>query len=123
MTVIVPIDEIKLKIKINKCMELIFENNLKLPDGFYLTIMNLLKQYYEDNGTSFEKIHEFLNKNEKKIDPELFKQIKSFFREKENKYRDEDECYDKCKRITSIIVILIFLMGLISPIVYTIIIK
>ena len=47
--------------------------------------MNLLKRYYEDHGTSFEKIHEFLNQNEKKIDPELFKQIKSFFKEKENK--------------------------------------
>lgn len=58
MTVIVPIDEIKLKIKINRCMELIFENNLKLPDGFYLTIMDLLKRYYEDHGSSFEKIHD-----------------------------------------------------------------
>jgi hypothetical protein len=104
-------------------MELVFENNLKLPDGFYLTIMNLLKRYYEDHGTSFEKIHELLNQNEKKIDPELFKSIKSFFKEKEKKYRDEEECCNKCKRIFAITVILIFLMGLISPIVYTIIIK
>jgi hypothetical protein len=104
-------------------MELIFENNQKLPEDFYLTIMNLLKQYYDNRGNSCNKIHEYLNRNEKRIDPELFKEIKSFFREKVVIYRDENRCCDKIKRIIAIIFILMILMGFITPIVYNIIKK
>jgi hypothetical protein len=114
MSTIIPIDEINFKLHLNKCMELIFENNLKLPEDFYLEIMNLLKRYYENHGNSFEKIHELLNRNETRIDPELFKEIKSFF--KENYYELED--FD-CKRKITIIIVLMVLSGFI----YSIMIK
>ena len=123
MCTIVPIEEIEFKINLNRCMELIFENNLDLPEDFYLTIMNLLKRYYEDHGTSGEKIHEYLNQNEKRIDPELFKSIKSFFKKKVKiyPYKQEDECCDRFKRMFALSVILLFILGFISPIVYCII--
>lgn len=80
---------------LNECLELIFEHGDFLPDDFYLNIMNLIKQYYE-NGNNFQEIHEYLDKNLNRIDKNLIKQIKGYITVKKitiKKVDSPDLCY------------------------------
>jgi len=71
-SVIVPINH-------NEIIQLIFDCSEDVPNDFYLTIMNLMKNYYE-YGNNLEEIHIYLNENKKRINADLFKKIKNLLK-------------------------------------------
>ena len=71
-SVIVPINH-------NEIIQLIFDCSVDVPNDFYVTIMNLMKNYYE-YGNNLEEIHIYLNENKKRINDDLFKKIKNLLK-------------------------------------------
>ena len=65
MSVVVPINH-------NELAQLVFECSEDIPNDFYIDIMNLMKNYYE-NGNNLNEIHVYLNKNEKRINGKICK--------------------------------------------------
>jgi len=72
MSVVVPIDN-----ETAKCMEFIFENAEKLPNDFYVNIMDLVKNYRE-YGNNFYEIHTFLESNKNRVEESILTEIKKF---------------------------------------------
>jgi len=70
MSVIVPIEN-----DTSQCIEFIFENAEKMPNDFYINIMNLIK-YYHDYGNNYFEIHGFLELNKNKVDNSILNEIK-----------------------------------------------
>jgi len=69
MVVIVPINQ-------NEMVEILFEYSEQIPNGIYLDLMNLMKQYHE-YGDNRNIIHEYINKNKNNLSQTLFNKIKS----------------------------------------------
>ena len=74
MSVVIPIEN-----DASKCMEFVFENAEKLPNDFYIKIMNLLKNYHE-YGNNFIEIHGYLELNKNKVEDSILKQIKIYIK-------------------------------------------
>jgi hypothetical protein len=110
MSSVVPIDS-----DLNNCLELIFEHGDFLPDDFYLTIMNLIKKYYE-NGNNFHEIHGYLDENLNRIDNELIKNIKGYIKNKNVTVVKTNYfyyCYFYCK-ITICVIVFVVPISLIT---------
>jgi len=60
-----------------QCVEYIFQISEKLPDGFYLRIMELLKEFHE-HGTNLSQIHEFVESNKDILEPDIYKTLKFY---------------------------------------------
>ena len=76
MAVVVPING-------QEVVGYIFDNAEKIPNDFYLCIMNLMKIYYEENGNNLQIIHEYLNLNKNRIDKNIINKIYDFLRKEE----------------------------------------
>jgi hypothetical protein len=55
----------------SQCVEYIFQVSEKLPDGFYLRIMELLKEFHE-HGTNLPQIHQFVESNKDILEPDIY---------------------------------------------------
>jgi len=60
-----------------QCVEYIFQVSEKLPDGFYLRIMELLKEFHE-HGTNLSQIHQFVESNKDILEPDIYKTLKFY---------------------------------------------
>ena len=76
MAVVVPING-------QEVVGYIFDNAEKIPNDFYVCIMNLMKIYYEENGNNLQIIHEYLNLNKNRIDKYIIKKIYCFLKKEE----------------------------------------
>jgi hypothetical protein len=66
-------------------IQFIFENGDKMPEGFYIQIMDLIKKIYlNEHGENLEKIHELLEQNKKVIDKNILNVLKRSFKKKNN---------------------------------------
>lgn len=64
-------------------IQFVFENGDKMPEGFYVQLMDLLKKIYlNENGENIEKIHELLEQNKKVIDKNVLRVLKRTFKKK-----------------------------------------
>jgi hypothetical protein len=90
MAVVVPING-------QEVVEYIFDNAEKVPNDFYLCIMNLMKIYYEENGNNLQIIHEYLNLNKKRIDKTIIKKISDFLKKEDTPSRTKRNCECSCK--------------------------
>ncbi len=62
-------------------IQFVFENTDKMPEGFYIEIMNLLKKVYLKEQ-SVEKIHELLEQNKKEIHKDVLCVLTRVFKKK-----------------------------------------
>ena len=62
-------------------IQFVFENTDKMPEGFYIEIMNLLKKVYLKEQ-SVEKIHELLEQNKKEIHKDVLRVLTRVFKKK-----------------------------------------
>jgi len=62
--------------KLGELSYFVFDHSERLPNDFYVDLMNLIKLCYEKNGYSFQIIHDYIKKNEKRIEENLLKEIK-----------------------------------------------
>jgi len=74
MSVIVPINELDDQ---HELMNYIFEISENVPDDFYITIMNLMKIFYDEHGENIHNINEYLHKNKNKINNVILIKISS----------------------------------------------
>ena len=74
MSIVIPIEN-----DASKCMEFVFENAEKMPNDFYINIMNLLKNFHE-YGNNFIEIHGYLELNKNKVEDSILKQIKIYIK-------------------------------------------
>ena len=88
-------------------MEYIFENAEKMPNDFYINIMNLVKNFHE-HGNNFYEIHTFLEFNKNKIEDSILKQIKSYIKLKKMRWSCLIE-YINCKCCFCLIVLSVLL--------------
>ena len=64
-------------------IQFIFENSDKMPECFYIQIMDLTKKIYlNEHGENLEKIHELLEQNKKVIDKNILNVLKRSFKKK-----------------------------------------
>ena len=61
----------------SQCVEYIFQVSEKLPDGFYVKIMELLKEFHE-HGTNLPQIHQFVESNKDILEPDIYKTLKFY---------------------------------------------
>ena len=64
-------------------IQFVFENGDKMPEGFYIQLMDLLKKIYlNEHGENIEKIHELLEQNKKVIDKNILGVLNKSFKKK-----------------------------------------
>ena len=95
MVVIVPINQ-------NEMVEILFEYSEQIPNGIYLDLMNLMKQYHE-YGDNRNIIHEYINKNKNNLNETLFNKIKSLI-VIEPIVNDDSKCNMNNFRIISLVI-------------------
>ena len=64
-------------------IQFIFENGDKMPEGFYIEIMDLIKKYYLENYfQNFDKIHTLIENNKNVVDKRILKVLSKTFKQK-----------------------------------------
>jgi hypothetical protein len=112
MAIVVPINVYNVH---HEIVEYIFEESERLPNDFYINIMNLMKKYHDQCGRQvYNEIQVYLDKNKKRINSDIFKKIKGHF---PNERINRLEYFKKCSRfmysfkIISLFLFIIFTMG------------
>ena len=86
-------------------IQFIFENGDKMPEGFYIEIMDLIKKYYfERRGENFIKIHDLIENNKNVLDKNILKVLSKRFTKKQT-YPSK---YFPCICSLCIIILIIF---------------
>jgi len=115
MSVVVPI-EIHQEI-----VNYIFEEAERLPNDFYVNIMNLMKKYYEqEHFQDYSEIHTYLNKNKNRINGEIFKKIKDHFPEPPY---FKFNCLKNCKYVNPIYCLIPFMIIVMSSVIIIAVIR
>lgn len=70
----------------SQCVEYIFQVSEKLPDGFYVKIMELLKEFHE-HGTNLSQIHEFVESNKDILEPDIYKTLKFYINKESEAFK------------------------------------
>jgi hypothetical protein len=66
-------------------IQFVFENGDKMPEGFYIELMNLIKKIHlEDNGENLNSIHTLLEKNKNVVDKNILKVLSKTFHANNN---------------------------------------
>ncbi len=64
-------------------IQFVFENGDKMPEGFYVQLMDLLKKiYFNEHGENVEKIHELLESNRNIVDKNILRVLNRSFKKK-----------------------------------------
>ena len=117
MPVVVPINTD------HEIVDYIFEESERLPNDFYVHIMDLMKKYHDNRSKQvYNEIHSYLLKNENRINNDIFKKIKERFPEKKIEYfKKLKKWREYIYRITVTLLIVFMLLLFISVIVVIII--
>ena len=74
----------------HEIVDYIFEESERLPNDFYINIMNLMKKYHDECCTQvYIEICTYLNNNKNRINGDIFKKIKDY----EDSYAANDHYY------------------------------
>jgi len=115
MAVVVPINVHNETVDYCEIVDYIFEESERLPNDFYINIMNLMKKYHDQQHPQvYNEIRVYLDKNKKRINGDIFKKIKEHFPEKQIEYfkKLKELCiFIYSLRIAFLFLIIIFTMG------------